>query len=143
MDVWSSQWNKSVFLPSSCYMNTTLGGTTWTLTKRLEKKLDGNCTRILRIILNKSRKQHPTKQHLYVHLSLITETILVRQRRHAEHYWRSKDEFIRDIVLGTPSHGCASISRPTRTYLQKLSADTGDLPRRPAENDGWFGWIER
>ena len=30
------------------------GCTTWTLTKRLEKKLDGNYTRILRAILNKS-----------------------------------------------------------------------------------------
>ena len=30
------------------------GYTTWTLTKRLEKKLDGNYTRMLRAILNKS-----------------------------------------------------------------------------------------
>ena len=30
------------------------GCTTWTLTKRLEEKLDGNYTRILRAILNKS-----------------------------------------------------------------------------------------
>ena len=37
------------------------GCTTWTLTKQLEKKLDGNYTRILRAILNKSWRQHPTK----------------------------------------------------------------------------------
>ena len=37
------------------------GCTTWTLTKRLEKKLDGNYTRMLRAILNKSWRQHPTK----------------------------------------------------------------------------------
>ena len=37
------------------------GCTTWTLTKRMEKKLDGNYTRILRAILNKTRRQHPTK----------------------------------------------------------------------------------
>ena len=36
------------------------GCTTWTLTKRLEKKLDGNYTRMLRTILNKSWQQHPT-----------------------------------------------------------------------------------
>ena len=35
------------------------GCTTWTLTKRLEKKLDGNYTRMLRAILNKSWQQHP------------------------------------------------------------------------------------
>ena len=44
------------------------GCTTWTLTKRMEKKLDGNYTRMLRAILNKSWRQHPTKQQLYGHL---------------------------------------------------------------------------
>ena len=51
------------------------GCTTWTLTKRLEKKLDGNYIRILRVILNKSWRQHPTKHQLYGHLPLITKTI--------------------------------------------------------------------
>ena len=37
------------------------GCTTWTLTKRMEKKLDGNYTRILRAILNKSWRKHPTR----------------------------------------------------------------------------------
>ena len=37
------------------------GCTTWTLTKRLEKKLDGNYTRMLRAVLNKSWRQHPTR----------------------------------------------------------------------------------
>ena len=37
------------------------GCTTWTLTKRLEKKLDGNYTRMLRANLNKSWRQHPTR----------------------------------------------------------------------------------
>ena len=35
------------------------GCTTWTQTKRLEKKLDGNYTRMLRAVLNKSWRQHP------------------------------------------------------------------------------------
>ena len=53
------------------------GCTTWTLTKWLEKKLDGNYTRMLLAILNKSRRQHPTKHQLYGHLPPITETIQV------------------------------------------------------------------
>ena len=52
------------------------GCTTWTLTKRLEKKLYGNYTRMLRAILNKSRRQHPTRHQLYGHLPPITKTIL-------------------------------------------------------------------
>ena len=34
------------------------GSTTWTLTERMERKLDGNCTRMLRDILGKSWRQH-------------------------------------------------------------------------------------
>ena len=51
------------------------GCITWTLTKRMEKKVDGNYTRMLRAILNKSCRQHPTKQQLYVHQPPTTKTI--------------------------------------------------------------------
>ena len=61
------------------------GCTTWTLTKRLEKKLDGNYTRMLRAILNKSWQQHPTRHQLYGHLPPIMKTIQVRRTRHAGH----------------------------------------------------------
>ena len=54
------------------------GCTTWTLKKRLEKKLDGNYTKMLRAILNKSWRQHPTRHQLYGHLPPITKTIQVR-----------------------------------------------------------------
>ena len=59
------------------------GCTNWTLTKRLEKKLDGNYARMLRAILNKSRRQHSTKHQLYGHLPPITKTIQGRRTRHA------------------------------------------------------------
>ena len=78
------------------------GCTTWTLTKRLEKKLDGNDTRMLRAILNKSWRQHPTRRQLYGHLPPITKTIQVRRARHAGHCWRSKDELVSDVLLWTP-----------------------------------------
>ena len=74
------------------------GCTAWTLTKRLEKKLDGNYTRMLRAILNKSWRQHPTRHQLYGHLPPITKTIQVRRTRHAGHCWRSRDELIRDVL---------------------------------------------
>ena len=37
------------------------GCTTWTLTERMEKKLDGNNTRMQRAVWNKSWRQHLTK----------------------------------------------------------------------------------
>ena len=78
------------------------GCTTWTLTKRLEKKLDGNYTRMLRAILNKSWQQHPTRHQLYGHQPPITKTIQVRRTRHAGHCWRSRDELISDVLRWTP-----------------------------------------
>ena len=75
------------------------GCTTWTITKRLEKKLDGNYTRMLRAILNKSWRQHPTRHQLYGHLPPITKTIQVKRARHAGHCWRSKDELVSDVLL--------------------------------------------
>ena len=75
------------------------GCTTWTLTKRLEKKLDGNYTRMLQAILNKSWRQHPTKHQLYSHVLPIMKTIQVRWTRHAGHCRRSRDELISDVLL--------------------------------------------
>ena len=120
------------------------GCTTWTLTKRLEKKLDGNYTRMLRAILNKSWWQHPTRHQLYGHLPPITKTIQVRRTRHVGYCWRSRDELISDVLLWTPTHGCTKAGWPAWTYIQQLCEDTGccpeDLPR--AMND-WEEWWER
>ena len=123
--------NKSILL---------YGCTTWTLTKRMEKKLDGNYTRMLRAILNKSSRQQPTKQQLYRHLPPII-TIIIRRTRNAGHRWRSRDEFISDVLLWTPLHGQAKAGRPARTYIQQLCADTGcspeDLTKAMDNRKGW------
>ena len=117
------------------------GCTTWTLTKRREKRLDGNYIRMLRAILNKSWRQHPTKHKLYGHLPPITKTIKVRRTRHAGHCWRSRDELISDELLWTPSHGRAKTGRPARTYIQQLCEDTGcspeDLPEAMNDREEW------
>ena len=93
------------------------GCTTWTLTKWLEKKLDGNYTRMLWAILNKSWRQHLTKQQLYGHLPPIMKTIKVRQTRHAGHCWKRRDKLISDVLLWSPSHGRAKAGWPARTYI--------------------------
>ena len=117
------------------------GCTTWTLTKRLEKKLDGNYTKMLQAILNKSWRQHPTKHQLYGHLPPITKTIQVRRTRHAWHCWRSRDERISDILLWTPTYGRTKAGRPARTYIQQLCEDTGcsteNLPEAMNDREKW------
>ena len=100
-----------------------------------------NDLRMLRAILKKSWRQHPTRHQLYGHLPPITKTIQVRRTRHAGHSWRSRDELIRDVFLWTPTHGRAKAGRPARTYIQQLCEDTGccpeDLPEAMNDREKW------
>ena len=116
--------------------------TTWTLTKRLEKKVDSNYKRMLRAILNKSWRQHPTRHQLYGHLPPIRKTIQARRTRHAGHCRKSKDELISDVLLWTPAYGQAKAGRPARTYIQQLCEDTRcspeDLPEARNDREKWL-----
>ena len=134
--IWKSDLNdkmKRSFFQAAVASILLYGCTTWTLTKRLEKKLDGNYTRMLRAILNKYWRQHPTRHQLYDHLPPITKTIQVRRTRHAGHCWRSRDELISDVLLWIPTHGRAKAGRPARTYIQQLCEDTGCCPEDLSE----------
>ena len=117
------------------------GWITWMLTKCREQKLDENYTRILYAILNKSWKQHPTKQQLYSHLLPISQIMKDGRIRYPGHYWRSKDDLFSDILLWNPTRGHSSVSRPAKTYLHQHCADTGrsleNLPRVIDHREGW------
>ena len=118
--IWKSDLTdkmKLSFFPAAVVSILLYGCTTRTLTKRMEKGLDGNYTRMLRAILNKSWRQHTTKHQLYGHLPPITKTIQVRRTRHAGHCKRSRDELISDVLLWTTSYGRAKAGRPARTYI--------------------------
>ena len=132
---------KSSFFQAAVVLILLYRCTTWTLTKLMEKKLDGNYTRMLRAILNKSWQQHLTEHQLYGHLPPITKTIQVRRTRHAGHCWRSRDELISDVLLWTPTYGRANAGRPARTYIQQLCEDTGcgpeDLPEAMNDREKW------
>ena len=145
--IWKSDLTdkmKRSFFPAAVMSILLYGCTTWMLTKQMEKKLDGNYTRMLRAILNKSWGQLTTKQQLYGHLPPITKTIKIRRTRHAGHCWRSKDELISDLLLWTSSQGRAKAGRPARTYIQKLSVNARCRPEDQLEAmDDREGWRER
>ena len=105
------------------------------------KKLDSNYTRMLRAILNKSWRSHPTKQQLYGHLHPITKTIQVRWTRHAGHCWRSRDELISNVLQWTPIYDQAKAGWSARTYIQQLCEDMGcspeDLPEGMNDGEKW------
>ena len=115
--------------------------TTCTVTKHMEKKLDGKYTRTLWAMLNKSGRQHSTRQLMYGDRPPITKTIQVWRTRHTGHCWRSRDELISDVLLWTPSHRRAKAGRPVRTYIQRLCVDTGysseDLPEAIGDRERW------
>ena len=69
--IWKSDLTdkmKRSFFQAAVVLILLYGCTTGTLNKRREKKLVSNYTRMLRVILNKSRRQQPTKKQLYGHL---------------------------------------------------------------------------
>ena len=96
---------------------------------------------MLRAILNKSWRQHPTRHQLYGHLPPITKTIQARRTRHAGHCWRSKDELISDVLLWTPTYGQAKAERLARSCIRQLYEDTGcspeDLPKAMKDREKW------
>ena len=112
---------------------------------RLKKKLDGNYTRMMQAILNKSWRQQTTKQQqLYGPLPPITKPIKVRRTRHAEHWWKSRNKLISDVLLWTPSHGRARAERPAWTYIQQLCADMRYIPEdQPEAMDDGERWRDR
>ena len=145
--IWKSDLTdkmKRIFFQAAVVSILPYGCTTWTLTKWMEKKLDGNHTRMLRAILNKFWRQHPTKHQLYGHLPPITKTIKVRRTRHVGNCWKSEDELRSDVLLWNPSHGQAKAGRPARSYIQQLCEDTGCNPEdRPEAMNSREEWRER
>ena len=142
--IWKSDLTdkmKRSFFQAAVVLILLYGCTTWMLTKRLKKKLDGNYTRMLRAILNNSWRQHPTRHQLYDHLPPITKTIQVRRTRHAGYCWRSKDELISDVLLWTPAYGQGKAGRPAGTYIQQLCKNPGcnsqDLPKAMNDREKW------
>ena len=144
--IWKSDLSDKIkrsFFPKQWSYQYCYGCTTCTLTKQMEKKLDGNYTRIQRAVLNLSCRQHPTKQQQFSWSVVphFTKTIPVRRTRHAGHCLRSKNELIRNVIQWTSSHGQAKAGRPARIYLSHLCANTGcsleDLPGAMDDRDRW------
>ena len=101
------------------------GSNTWTLTKALEKKIDGTYTRLLRAALNISWQLHTTNKVLYGNLPKITTTIRETRLRFCGHCWRSREEIVPQLLLWEPTHGKRSQGRPKKTFIDQLIEDTG------------------
>jgi sorting nexin-29 len=101
---------------------------TWTLTKTLEKRLDGAYTRLLRYALNISWKDKITNTVVYKGVSPVSTRLRERRLTFAGHCFRagqSAPQPIMDLILwrykGNLSRGAAN----KRTYVKMLCNDRG------------------
>ena len=125
--IWNSALSRKVKVHLFCatveYV-LTYGSETWTLTKALQKQLDGCYTRMLRMALNISWKQKLTNEQLYQELPPISCKVRSRRMRLAGHCHRHTDEIASRLVFWEPTRGRPSRGRPAINYIDNLKADT-------------------
>ncbi len=97
----------------------------WTLTKRLEKQLDGCYTRMLRTVMGVHWSQHVTNEDLYQDLPKFSEKIRGSRLQFAGHCQRRDDELVSKLVLWQPSHGQRQRGRRKLNYVDSLTLYTG------------------
>ena len=128
MKIWKSQLPRAIkvrlFL-ATVESILLYGAETWTMTKVLTRELDGKYTRILRMALNVSWKEHKTNKDLYQNLPLVSDKIRKRRLRLAGHCMRHKEEIAEKLLLWNPTDGKRSRGRPAITFIDNLLEDTG------------------
>ena len=95
-----------------------------TLTRTLEKRLDGAYTRMLRAALDISWTKHITNIELYGNLPKITDTLKERRLRFIGHVWRKTDETAQKLLLWEPTQGKRKRGRPRYSYVDQLRDNT-------------------
>ena len=102
-----------------------------------KRKLHKNVESSIKQVLATTPHETPTIRTLALHHENYTSQ--TNQTR--GHCWRSKDELISDVLLWTPTYGCAKVGQPARTYIQQLCEDTGcnpeDLPEAMNDREKW------
>jgi len=95
----------------------------WSLTKTLCKKLDGNYTRLLRATLDVDWKSHTSNTQLYNGLPRITRVIRDRRLALAGHVMRH-DEMAGRVLLWRPDEKRRR-GRPSLTLKRVIEEDVG------------------
>ena len=125
--VWSSKLSRKIKIQLFRATTETIllyGSSTWSLTKREEKALDGTYTRMLRKVLNISWNEKVNNATLYGSLDKISNTIRSRRLKLAGHVFRDKSSPAHMTVTWMPSHGYANRGKPKTTFVDTLLSDT-------------------
>ena len=86
--------------------------------KERGKSLKWSYTRMLRMALNISWRQHITNEVLYGDLPKISEVIRERRLGLAGHSYRDDKSPVSKLILWEPVHGRAGRGKPTKRYTQ-------------------------
>lgn len=120
------------------------GSETWSLTRKLEKQLDGTYTRLLRRVKNLSWRDHPTKDTIYGSLKPVSLTLKAKRVQFAGHCLRATSEVISSLVLWKPR--LAKQRSRKFTFPDAVCRDTGlnfcDLENAMRDRDLWRQRVE-
>ena len=100
------------------------GSEIWTVTKAMEKKLDGCYTKILRMVFNVSWQDKLTNKEFYGNLPPVSSKVGFRRLKLAGHCVRHPEEEESKLVLWQPIRGRMNMGRPAVTYIDNLKSDT-------------------
>jgi hypothetical protein len=124
--IWKSHMSRQVKL--SLFLATVesillYGCETWTMTKALEKSLDGCYTRMLSAVLNISWRQHMSNDELYGELPRASNKIAARRMELAGHCYRHPELATSRLILWEPGHGHRQRGRQRMTYVDVMRRD--------------------
>ena len=124
------------------------GSESWTMTTKLDTAIDGCYTRMLRIALNVSWKDHMTNDALYGSLPKVSTKIRERRLQLAGHCVRHQELTASQLILWDPKHGKSSRGRRKQTYIDCLKSDTGftnidDIKNCMLNRDVWRSVVKQ
>ncbi len=107
----------------------------------MEKRLNGNFTRLLRKVLNVIWSDRMTNQQLYGQLPPITDIYRERHLRSLGHVWQREEQTLHSLLLWEPQHGKCSRGRPTTALINQICFDANltreKLGRGMVDRDWW------
>ena len=113
--IWKSNLKRSIrerLFVSTVESVLLYGCSTWTLTRKLEKQLDGVYTRMLRMAMDVSWRDHMTNDELYGKLPKVSVKIKAKRMQLAGHLVRHREEEVASkLVLWEPLDGAPNRGR--------------------------------
>ena len=133
VEVSRSVSSKQLSRESSCMEQ--LWSSTWTITSKIQKYLDGCFTKMLRAALNVNWKDKTTNQELYGDLPLLSQKKTTRAETTIS--WalsqKSRGNSTIPCFMHTPTWTKKKPGRPPTTYVDVLGKDT-DLTTQELQN---------